>query len=175
MRRLLSGAILISISLLLLTGCPYESSIPLGDPGQAKIDHELIGKWRYEDKESKESGTVTISQFNERELLIVIYEGRNEGEALRGFVTFVGDEKILNVQEIRGAYDDRRWMFANYSVKNCTLSYRLVDDSLLKEKAKDGLSQKELNDFVKKNLANKDIYDKETTLSCIKRADAPAK
>jgi hypothetical protein len=65
-------------------------------------------------------------------------------------------------------------MFANYSIKDCTLTYRLVNDSLLKDKAKGGLSQKELYAFIKKNVANKDIYDEPTTLTCVK-TDAPGK
>lgn len=175
MRKLLFGTILISISLLLLTGCPYESAVPLGAIGEARIDNELLGKWRYEDKESGESGTVTISQFNEKELLILIGEDGKEEEPLRGFVTLVGNEKFLNVQEIKGAYDDRKWVFANYSIKDCALSYRLVDDSLLKKKVKGGLSHKGLYDFIRKNVANKDIYGTTTTLTCIKKADTPGK
>lgn len=174
MRRLLSVTVLVAISLVLLTGCPYESPVPLSTPAKAKIDRELIGKWRAEDKESKESGILTISRFNDGELLIVIDEGRDETETLRGFVTFVGNEKFLNVQEMRVPYEDRKWMFANYSIKDCTLTYRLVNDSLLKDKAKGGLSQKELYAFIKKNVANKDIYDEPTTLTCVK-TDAPGK
>ena len=146
----------------------------MSKPGLAKIDNELIGKWRMEDKESKESGILTISRFNDSELLIVFADDKNEFGTMRLFVTFVGKEKFLNVQEMQVPYKDRKWMFANYSIKDCTLTYRLVNDSLLKDKAKGGLSQKELYAFIKKNAANKDIYDEPETLTCVK-TDAPAK
>ena len=174
MRKLLSITVLAAVSLVLLTGCPYESAVPLSRPGLAKIDKELIGKWRAEDKESKESEILTISRFNDRELLIVIEDGKGEVATLRGFVTFIGDEKFLNVQEMREPYKDRKWMFANYSIQDCSFTYRLVDDSLLKDKAKGGLSQKKLYAFIKKNIANKEIYGEPTTLTCVK-TDAPGK
>lgn len=173
MRKLLSVTVLSVLSLVLFTGCPYESAVPLSGPGLAKSDSELIGKWRAEDKESKETGILTISRFNDKELLIVIDDG-DKVETLRGFVTFIGNEKFLNVQEMREPYKDRKWMFANYSIKDCSLTYRLVNDSLLKDKAKSGLSQKELYAFIKKNIANKNIYDEPTTLTCVK-IDAPGK
>jgi len=170
-----SGRVLIPLSFLLLTGCPYQSSVPLSAPDLAKINSELIGKWSAEDKEGKEVGTVTISQFNERELLIIIDGGKDEAEAMRGFVTSVGSEKFLNVQEVTGAYEGREWMFVNYTVKDCSLIYRVVSDSLLKDKTRGVSSQKKLYDFIKKNVENKELYDEEVKLSRVKKSNATGK
>ena len=175
MRRSFSSILPLVVSLLLLTGCPYESTVPLSSPGLARIDSDLIGKWMMEDKESKESAALTISRFNEKELLIIISEEGREAETLRAFVTLIGNQKFLNLQEMRGAYEDRKWMFVNYSIKDCALTYRLVNDSLLKDRAKAGLSQKELYGFIKKNLTNKTVYDEPTTLACVKKSDGPGK
>ncbi len=175
MRKLIRISILALISLMLLTGCPYESPVPLSKPDRAKIDNELIGKWKMEDKESKESGILTISRFNDTELLIFVSEEGKETDAMRAFVTSIGDQKFLNVQEVKGPFKDRKWMFVNYSIEDCKLTYRLVEDSLLKDKAKGGVSQKKLYDFIMKNLANKELFDEPTTLTCVKESGGPGK
>lgn len=150
---------------LLLSGCPYQSRIPLSLPGEAKIDKELIGKWKYENKEGNELGMVTISKFNDHELLIVLKEkDKNYCEMLRAFVTIIDKEKFLNIQEIKGIYEDREWSFVNYSISNCTLSYRIIDDELIEKNKKNISSSKELYTFIKENLANKNLYDSEKTI-----------
>jgi hypothetical protein len=155
----------------LLFGCPYQSRIPLSSSSEAEIDKELIGKWKYLNGEGNEMGTVTISLFNDHELLIVLKEkDKTDCEMFRAFLTTVDGEKFLNIQEIKGTYKDREWMFANYSVANCTLSYRIVDDEFIKKNNKIVASSKKPFEFIKENLTNKDLYghEEKTTLQCIK-------
>ncbi len=88
----------------------------------------------------------------------------------RAFVTAIGKEKFLNIQEIKGTYDKRSWMFINYSAANCVLSYKVVDDELIKKYQKNFSSSKEFYAFIKENLKNKDLYGngEKTVLKCIK-------
>lgn len=169
--RLLITIFIFLLIPLLLSGCPYESGIPLSSPAKAMIDKELIGKWEYVNKEGHTEGIVTISMFNDHELLIVLKdEDKNDSEMLRAFVTFIGKEKILNIQEMKGAYEDRAWMFVNYSIANCTLSYRIVDDELIKKNQEKMSSSKEFYRFIKENLSNNSLYGnaEKTDLRCIK-------
>lgn len=155
------------LPLLLLAGCPYESRTPLGPATNAKIDGGLLGRWKYEDKESKETGFLTISRFNDTEMLVSI-----EGDAgkvpdmMRGFGTAVDGENFLNLQEIKGAYGDRRWMFVRYTTGDCSLTFRVVNDSLVPAGGDKGLTSRHLFELVRKHLGNMKIYDEPTTLTC---------
>lgn len=156
--------------LLLLTGCPYESRNPLGMPAGAKIDEKLLGKWKYEDKENGEAGLVTISRFNDSELLLVLEEeGKKERQMLRGFVTNIAGRKFLNLQEIQGGYETRQWIFASYTTGDCSLTYRVVNDSLVPAGKAPELSSGQLYELIKNNIRNSHIYDKETPLACIRK------
>ncbi len=59
-------------------------------------------------------------------------------------------------------------MFVNYSIANCILSYRIVDDELKKNQKKLS-SSKELNRFIKENLSNNSLFGNEekTNLRCV--------
>ncbi|MDA8432968.1 MAG: hypothetical protein M0Z60_08400 [Nitrospiraceae bacterium] len=159
------------VALLLLAGCPYESSVPLGPATDAKIDGSLLGRWKYEDKKSKATGFLTMSRFNNSELLIVVEEeGKKVPDMMRAFATNVGGENFLNVQEIKGPYGDRAWMFVKYRTGDCSLTYGVVNDSLVPgggDKSK-RLTSGRLSDLIKKNLGNKKVFDEETTLTCVK-------
>jgi len=161
--------VLFSLPLLvLLTGCPYESRNPLSLPAEAKIDNKLIGKWKLEDKEKGDAGLVTISRFNNTELLIILEEdGKKEQEMMRGFVTSIAGEKFLNLQDIKGGYEARRWTFARYTTGDCILTYRILNDSIAPSGADHDLSSGQLYELIKKNLGNTHIYDGETTLACV--------
>jgi hypothetical protein len=156
------------LTLLLLAGCPYESSEPLSAPADAKIDGKLLGRWKYEDRESKEAGFLTISRFNDRELLIVVEENGNKvPDMMRGFVTAVEGGNFLNLQEIRGAFGERKWIFVNYEAGECSLTYKVVNDSLAPSDKV--LTSRQVLDLISRNLTNKNIYDGPTTLTCVSR------
>jgi hypothetical protein len=158
------------LTLLLLAGCPYESLEPLSAPAGAEFDGKLLGKWKFEDKESKDIGFLTISRFNDTELLIVIEEeGKKGPDTMRGFVTEVDGRKFLNVQEMKGKYQDRKWMFVSYETGECSLTFRIVNDSLTPSGGEKALSSREVFELIKKNLGNKKIYDEPTSLTCVGR------
>lgn len=145
--------------LLLLCGCPYESRVPLSRCQDAQIDERLIGMWRSETADPKESGTIIVAPFNEHEFLIVVHEEDKEGDDFyRAFVTDVGGEKFLNVQEIKASTKQQAWNFVNYHVAGDRLRVRIVEDKLFKAtKAKQTTDS--LYGFIGANIKNKDLYD----------------
>jgi hypothetical protein len=153
--------------LFLATGCPYESCNPLGKPSDAKIDEKLLGGWKFEDKEKKESGLVTISRFNDSELLIIIKdEGKGEQGIMRGFVTEIDGEKFLNLQDIKGGYTDRKWIFVRYATGECSLTYRVVNDTIVTGGSDREMSSGQVFELIKRNVGKKSIYDEGATLTC---------
>jgi hypothetical protein len=165
------GAFFCLLTLILLTGCPYESREPLSVPADAKIDGRLLGRWKYEDKESKEVGFLAISRFSDTELLIVVEEnGKKVPDMMRGFVTAVEGRNFLNLQEIKGSYGDRKWIFVSYEAGDCSLTFRAVNDSLAPAGGDRGsLTSRQVFELIRKNLPNKNIYDEPTSLTCIGR------
>ncbi len=143
---------------LFLYGCPYESAIPLSKFTDTKIDKDLIGKWIPAEEKDKDPGFMLITQFNDHELLFLLTEkGKDEIEAWRGYATIIGKEKFLNLQRIKSPYVKRHWSLVSYTVEKDVYTMKIFEEKIFKNK-KFG-SSKELYEFVKKNLKNKDLYD----------------
>jgi hypothetical protein len=158
------------LALPLLSGCPYESGVPLGQASDAKIDGSLIGRWKYADKKSGEVGVLTISRFNDTELLVTVAgDAGQEPDMMRGFVTVIDGKHFLNLQEMKGAYADRKWMFATYVTGACSLAFSLANDSLISAGAENGLTIQQTSEPLRKHLGDKKIYDGETSLTCVKK------
>lgn len=93
----------VAAAVLLLDGCPYGSDKPLADPTVAVLDRALAGTWQARDPETTETFALTFVPFNDHEMV-----GFSRGigsddkavSAFRIFVTPVGEEKFLNVQEL---------------------------------------------------------------------------
>jgi hypothetical protein len=148
--------VFLSAVVSLLYGCPYDSAVPLNRSEIAQIDKGLIGNWLYKSNDQKESGIITIFPFNESELLIVMREeGKRAHDFYRAFVSIVDGEKFLNVQEIKPTNEKRSWIFVNYSIFNGELTIRIVEDKLFKDEI---ASSSALNDFIKENITNRDLY-----------------
>jgi hypothetical protein len=163
-------AVFCLLTLLLLAGCPYESTEPMSAPAGAEIDGKLLGRWQYEDKATKEVGFLTISQFNENEVLIVMEEeGKKSPDTMRAFVTDIDGRKFLNVQEVKGKYQDRKWMFVSYKTGDCSLTFRVVNDSLAPAGREKELGSRQVYELIKKNLGNEKIFDEPTTLTCVRK------
>ncbi len=150
-------SLLTSILLIFLCGCPYESIVPLSDISKTIVDSDLIGKWRFAENGETGSGTLTVYQYNEKELLFLIQEdGKNYVDPMKGFVTRIGNSKFLNLHDLKKPIKKRRWVFTNYKIKKGKLHIRIVDDKIFKRKID---SSKKLFNFFKSNLNNKDLYN----------------
>src|SRR4030042_4083316 len=90
-------------AVLLLCGCPYSSDEPLSDPSSAAIAPSLVGPWRTRDEESGEWQSLIFLRFNDHEM-VSYAQGDSPGEVSlsRLFLTVIGGERFLNVQELGG-------------------------------------------------------------------------
>jgi hypothetical protein len=153
----------LAVMLLMLYGCPYDSEVPLTSSEDALIDTELIGNWTFRGKTPAEAGMMTISPFNEHELLIIMREeGKCERDYYRAFVSIIDGVKFLNVQTIKPVSETRSWTLVNYSISNSELTIRIVEDKLIKEKFS---SSTALREFIKIHLKNTDLYNENDGLA----------
>jgi hypothetical protein len=149
---------LAAAAVMLLAGCPYSADQPLSDPSSAVPDRALNGTWRSQDPETHETFTLTFAAFDEHEM---VGFGRESGaedkpiSAFRLFATPVGDEKFLNVQELRDDAEPQ-WYFARYRISGDTLSIRLVDDALFGSKSFP--TREALQGFLWAHLADPRLY-----------------
>lgn len=151
-KRLKSG--FLCFLFLLLCGCPYESRFPLVEASQGEVDPCLLGTWQT--THQGETVIISIVQFNERELLILGKEqGKDNWDAIRGYVTTINGERFLNLQEVEGEFAKRGWWFVRYRSEGENLRTWTVDDKLF---VNPPASSRQLYRFVKKNIYNADLY-----------------
>jgi hypothetical protein len=145
-------------AVLLLAGCPYGSDQPLADPGLAVLDPALIGTWQAQDPETGETLSFSFVPFNDHEIVGFSREIGSDDTAIsvfRIFVTRVGQQGFLNVQELGG--DSRRqWYFGRYRFAGDALMVRLVDDTLFGSKT--FATTDALQGFVLANLGDPRLY-----------------
>jgi hypothetical protein len=142
--------------LLVLSGCPYESTVPLGDPCSAAIDTLLTGKWVYP-RSKGGNDTIEILPFNAHEFLVVT-SGTEKGmiprDALgRVFVSVIDDGKFINFYDI--GHGDK-WIFMNYEVKNNLLITMSPSDQFIHQSFR---TSKELISYFRKNRSKPGFYE----------------
>lgn len=153
-----AGLILMVVVTLTLAGCPFSSDLPLSSPADALPDDALTGRWKTQDKETRQWVTVEFLQYSEKEYVAWSRDpGEASGkiEAYRVFVTNIERERFLNIQEL-GPGTSRVWSFANYHITGDALSLRFVDDALFSTQTFS--SSDALREFVRKNLRDPRLY-----------------
>jgi hypothetical protein len=149
----------VAAAVLLLAGCPYGSDQPLADPALAVPDQALIGTWQAQDPETGETLSFTFVPFNGHEMVGFSREIGSDDTAIsvfRIFITRVGQQGFLNVQELRGDSDQPQWYFARYRFAGDALMVRLVDDTLFGSKS--FATPQALQSFVLANLEDPRLY-----------------
>lgn len=82
----------------LCAGCPIGNEYPLGNPGEEKIDKELVGTWAAEDSdaevakvkiEKKDANSFTVTVLERGELFAL------ETDNFTGYVTELGDAQFV--------------------------------------------------------------------------------
>jgi len=159
MRRMAILALAI-MALALLTGCPFESDVPLGAPGPGSLDPKLLGAWTSTD-ETGSVADVEFIPFNKYEYYVELREeGKGQPERYRAYTVKVGDQPFLNISELKQETAPATFYFARYSVsKEGVLALHLVgDQGIPKDLAKD---QKALVKFVAAHLKGTVLDDSE--------------
>lgn len=132
-RRTLQFLFLLPLAIL-MTGCPYSSEVPLGDPQESVIDPALLGKWvTCHQGDVVSTDTLWIMEFNRHEYLIVFNQSR-EGKCLiecgRGFITVIDKTKILN---FTGLGEPARFNFNRYEMKGSLMITSSASDQFIRD------------------------------------------
>lgn len=140
--------------LLLLTGCPYNSKIPLSEPKVA-IDKTLLGEWK-NDKAPNDSSLIKIFEFNPYEYSIVVVDKSDHKTTVdyyRAFITSVAGQKLLNLESLKSKGE---FNFCSYAVEENLLTVKVVSDIAVKEKY---ISSKTLVNAFAQKIHDKDFFE----------------
>jgi len=106
MKNFLSVFTGLAAAAILLTGCPYQSAVPISEPNQ-KINRDFLGKWATEyNIEASEGGQLgeyyTIEKEDKNVYLITEYtyyedEDKTEEEIYYGHISEVDGEEFFNI------------------------------------------------------------------------------
>lgn len=141
------------VILMLLSACPYESSVPLSSPDKAKIDPALIGTWIFTDKEEKKDYAIPFIAFNDHEYLIVL-SNDEETDYIRAFTTEIAGRRFLNYKELHVDGAPEKYGFLRYEIKNDILYLHTVEDDLLTKEFENPV---QLFDHVKEHIADEGL------------------
>jgi hypothetical protein len=140
---------------VMLSGCPFSSDQPLADPRAAAAEPALAGTWRMQDPESGEWNVLTIFAFDEHEMVGFAPEKDSDKvSAFRLFVTEVGAERFLNVQELGAS--DTSWFFARFTVAGDRMLLTVVDDELFSKRS--FATSADLREFIRAHLGDPLLY-----------------
>jgi hypothetical protein len=156
MKRIYLNLITGTILLFVMTGCPYESKVPLSDSCASGTDPELTGKWILPSSK-KDKDTIEFLKFNEHEYYIVSHmkENGNTPKTMNGraFITIVKGQKIINFSDLD---KPDAFMFFKYQIINNKLITWSPSDQFIKQEFS---SSKELLAFFNRNLDKKGFFE----------------
>ncbi len=171
-RKMAPALIAMAAFVLLLCGCPFSSDRPLSDPGSAAPEKALLGQWRMQDPENGEWHALSILPFDEHQMVAVTVENdHGKVSGFRLFVTAVGSERFLNLQELGDS--DPGWFFARFDVDKDHLRMQIVDDTLFEKRS--FASSAELAAFVREHLSDPRLYaaeDEKPSVATLERVAA---
>jgi len=149
-----------------MTGCPYNSKVPLSDPQKSVIDTTLLGKWvTFHNGKSASADTLMIMKFNDHEYLIVFTQTKG-GKCLsdfgRGFNTIINNVNILN---FAGLEEPANFNFSRYLITGDFLITSSASDQFIKEKFS---SSNEFFNFFKNNMDKERFFETADTLKKVK-------
>jgi hypothetical protein len=174
MKRILIALVAL-LMLALMTGCPLESSVPLGAPSAGSLDARLAGKWVMKNG-SGEEASIVFYPFDANEYYVQLDEkGKPDGtERYRVYTVSVGGEKFLNINKLEEKPGPAAYYFASYAfTMEGALQLRFVDDKNLPKDI--GKDQKALVKFLSEHLSGNFLYDTSKPDLMVRPAPEPAK
>jgi hypothetical protein len=143
--------------ILLFSGCPYTSEIPLNSAEDAVIDDSLIGNWGNPEKEADSTEVLHILPFNAHEYLILFFE-EEETSIFRAFSKSIGESDFLTLTEILPETEQKvNYIFARYQIHKDQLQISLVEEKLFDDQRFENSDQ--LCRFIETHLENDILYD----------------
>jgi hypothetical protein len=150
----------LAVLLLLLSGCPYESKVPLSNPDRFPVNSKLIGLW----SGSGDSLTVLVMPFNATEYYIELHEvGDDEIGRIRAFAFEIAGQRFLHYNELTLDGAPARFSFVRFTLSGDTLlSLRIIEDAIVPESLQ--TDSKGLIKFIESHLDDPKLYDSEFLL-----------
>lgn len=157
-------------ALLVTTGCPFDSDVPLGSPGTGSMDPQLKGRW-VASALYHPALEIDVLPFNNDEYYVEAREKGKEPERYRAYTVRIGGEPFLNVRAITSDGKRHPFYFARYTVRpDDTMVLRFVGDKAIpRDIDKDS---KALAKFLAAHLEGTALDDPEGP-SILRRASTP--
>lgn len=166
MKMILKYILIITI-LILFQSCIdlgiHISDFPLDTPETRAADPGLTGHWKKISEKAEDTGIETLEfiQFNKNEYIVRSGEGV-DNNLIRAFITRISGIQFLNFQDL--SETKRQYVFCKYSISDENeLILNFIADTLFKPDHPK--TSKELRKFIKKNLGNPELFNKEMNIS----------
>ncbi len=117
MKRMLILAVPLLLSIL-LTGCPFDSETPIGDPVAGSLDPRLLGTWYWTVSSSGSATEFRVFRFNSAEYYLETQEEGKETERSRMYIVTIGGQKFLNANELTDDESALSYSLARYSISD---------------------------------------------------------
>jgi hypothetical protein len=164
--------VLALLGTILTAGCPYQSDVPLGNPGPGSLDPQLLGHWVAAESDGSPV-EIDFMPFNEGEYLVELREKDRKPDHYRAFTVRVGGEAFLNVADVNLDAARRPFHFARYSIgPNGALALLFVGDGAVPKEL--GTDQKKLQAFVAAHLEGTFLNDSEKASTLHRPGASPA-
>jgi hypothetical protein len=152
----------------LLTGCPFDSKVPLAPPGSEAADPRLAGAWIGIDEEDQDSVTVLVLPFNGVESYVETREKSGDTSRYRVCRLELGGESFLQLNELEAEGKPESFVFARYSFEtDRRLRIRFVGETIVpKTLASDA---KGLAEFITAHRADPALDDPDLRLLLVRK------
>jgi hypothetical protein len=145
-----------------LAGCPYVSKVPLGVPESRLFDPRLVGVWEGFDH-ADSVGTITVLAFNDAEYYVETENEKGEPDRYRAFVTKIGGESFLEMNELGQSAARPEYVFARYTVTDGgDVVLRFVGEKLVPKAL--AANADSLGSFIAAHLADPSLDDEDMSL-----------
>lgn len=163
MKRTLTWVFLAYL-VVLLPGCPFESSTALGAPEAGKIDTALSGYWLWEDpRDNADSFEMLVLPFNDTEYFVELFRRETTPTRLRAYAVQVDGERFFNINALNLSDSSRSFVFARCSLlERNRLRIRFVGKELFSPAAI--LDTPELKERIRAHLTDPALDDKDSGL-----------
>jgi len=157
------------LPLLLFSGCPYNSDIPLCEMENSVVDDSLLGSWESPEVDEDSRAVLHFLQFNAKEYLVIFTENK-ETSLFRAFTREIDHASFLTITEIHpGIPEPPNYIFARYHIQQDALEIRLVEEDLFEGKTFKNPEQ--LTKFFAMHLDNDSLYGESQTMKRISEAE----
>lgn len=140
---------------IILTGCPYESKVPVDDALNGKIDATLPGK--YKEKSSEDYIYEITSEGNQYRITKKKLNSEDEPTFYLGFTSMVGTNQYINIREEGSSTDIRYYIYKMEVRGDGLIKLKGVSDNITEEFA----NSAEFRAFIKKYENLSFFFDKD--------------